>query len=95
MVFSVPNVVGDRTCKVGWVASGPTKGRMKLVDLSNIEWLDKIHTADSMYPTSRNVQHLSCAFLVQESVFRSQCGRRPSSASSTPTRKQVCHISPS
>jgi hypothetical protein len=55
MAFSVSNVVEDKTCKVGCMASGPAKGRAKLVDQPNIEWLDEIHTADSMYLTSRNV----------------------------------------
>jgi len=32
MVFSVSTIVEDRTCKVGWVASGPARGRVRLVD---------------------------------------------------------------
>ena len=55
MVFGVSNVVKDRTCKLGWLASGPARGRVKLVDEPNIEWLDEVHTADSMYPSSRSV----------------------------------------
>jgi hypothetical protein len=54
-VCSVSNVAEDRTCEVDWVASGPARGRVKLVDQPNAEWLDEIHTADSMYPTSCNV----------------------------------------
>jgi hypothetical protein len=55
MVFSVSNAVEDRTRKIGCVASGPARGEAKLVDQPNIELLDEIHTADSLYPTSRNV----------------------------------------
>ena len=34
----------------GWlVASAPARRRVKLVGQLNIEWLDEIHTADSMH----------------------------------------------
>jgi hypothetical protein len=48
------NVVEDRTHEVGWVAISSCERKGEVIQ-PNIEWVDKIRTADSMYSTSRKV----------------------------------------
>ena len=74
----------------GWHPAA-ARGRVKLVVKPNIKWMGEIRTADSMYPTS--VAHnIHPAFLNPARIFRSQCCRRPLSASRTPTHKRGRHI---
>ena len=93
MVFSVSNVVEDRTWKVGWVASVPARGRVRLVDQPNIKWLNELHTADSMYPPRAMYSIRPAPVSFPRAYFEAGTAVVLFPASRTPTYEQVCHIS--
>jgi len=90
MVFSVSNIVEDRTCEGGWFASGPARGRVKLVDQpTSNNWTKYIPPIQCIPPRAMHNTH-PAPFSFTKAYFEASAAIV---LFPPPTRKQVCYIS--